>query len=251
MTETENQNSEVDQVAPVINENVNEINEVQKARQEADERNWKAMRTKNAELEKRLQQREEMLDKMMNAQLSNQAPPKPEIDEFDSISDEEFIPKGKVKQLVEKNAKKYAEQIAEQKVEEFYRKQQDSQYADRIARQYPDYLEIVNPETLSLLQEKEPELAKMIGDLKDPYKIGMQAYKYIKAMGYSQKATEVRREKEIEKAIEKSEKSIPSPASHDKRPIAQAFQLTDAMKKDLYREMHGYASMANSVPEMT
>ena len=37
----------------------------------------------------------------------------------------------------------------------------------------------------------------------------------------------------------------------DKRPIAQAFKLTDAMKKDLYREMHGYAALASSVPEMT
>jgi hypothetical protein len=39
--------------------------------------------------------------------------------------------------------------------------------------------------------------------------------------------------------------------AYDKRPIAQAFKLTDAMKKDLYREMHGYAASANSVPELT
>jgi len=57
--------------------------------------------------------------------------------------------------------------------------------------------------------------------------------------------------KDINEAIEQGEKAVTSPMAFDKRPIAQAFQLTDAMKKDLYREMHGYAAMASSVPEMT
>jgi hypothetical protein len=93
-------------------------------------------------------------------------------------------------------------------------------------------------------------LAATIADLKDPYKIGVQSYKYIKAMKISDSAKDVRREKELDKAIEKSEKAVTSPMAYDKRPIAQAFKLTDAMKKDLYREMHGYAAMASSVPEM-
>ena len=250
MTEMDNQNSEVEQVAPEVSNQVNEVNERQKLKEEADERNFKAMRLKNAELEKRLREREEMMDKILHAQMANSAPQKQEVDEFDSIGDEEFIPKGKVKKLVENNARKYAEEIADRKVAEYQRKQHESQFLDRLNRQYIDFSEIVNPETLSLLEEKEPELAQTIADLKDPYKIGMQSYKYIKAMGLSTKANEVRREKEIDKAIEKSEKSISSPSSHDKRPMAQAFKLTDAMKKDLYREMHGYASLANSVPEM-
>src|SRR5258706_16401712 len=102
---------------------------------------------------------------------------------------------------------------------------------DRLNRQYADFSEIVNPETLSLLEEKEPELAQTIADLKDPYKIGVQSYKYIKAMNISQKVPESRRQKEIEKAIDKSEKAVQSPVAFDKRPIAQAFKLTDAMKK--------------------
>ena len=94
-------------------------------------------------------------------------------------------------------------------------------------------------------------MAATIADLKDPYKIGVQSYKYIKAMGLTQSAKDSRREKEIDKAIEKSEKAVTSPMAFDKRPIVQAFKLTDAMKKDLYREMHGYAALASSVPEMT
>lgn len=250
MTENETQNSEVQEVAPQVETQVNEVNDAAKARQEAEERNWKAMRIKNAELERKLKERDEMFEKMLQAQLSQQAPQKQEVDEFDTIGADEFIPKGKVEKLVEKKAQKYAEEIAKREVEKHLKKQSDSQFMDRLNRQYSDFQEIVNPETLSLLEEKEPELAQTIADLKDPYKIGIQSYKYIKAMGLVQKAPEARREKQLEKAIQKSEKAVQSPAVYDKRPIAQAFQMTDAMKKELYREMHGYAALANSVPEM-
>ena len=250
MTEIQDQNSEVPEVAPQVEEQVNEVYDARKAKEEADERNFKAMRLKNAELEKRLRERDDMLDKVLQAQLSQQVNHQQVIDEFDSIGAEEFIPKGKVERLVEKKAQKYAEEIAKREVESYFQKQNQSQFLDRLNRQYSDFNEFVNPETLSLLEEKEPELAQTIADLKDPYKIGMQSYKYIKAMGLAQKAPEVRRQKEIEKAIDKSEKSIQSPMAYDKRPIAQAFKMTDAMKKDLYREMHGYAAMASSVPEM-
>jgi hypothetical protein len=250
MTETENQNSEVQEVAPQVEEQVNEVNDAAKAKQEADERNWKQMRIKNAELERRLKERDEMVEKMLQMQMSNQTPQKAEPDEFDSIGADEFIPKGKVERLVEKKAQKYAEEIAKREVERHIQKANESQFMDRLNRQYSDFSDVVNPETLSLLEEREPELAQSIAELKDPYKIGMQSYKFIKAMNLIQKVPETRRQKEVEKAIEKSEKSVQSPAAFEKRPIAQAFKLTDAMKKDLYREMHGYAAMASSVPEM-
>jgi hypothetical protein len=251
MTENENQNSGTIEVAPPVETQVSEVNDAVKARQEADERNFKAMRIKNADLERKLKERDEMFEKMLQAQMSNQAPPKQEIDELDSIGASEFIPKGTVEKLVEKKAQKYAGEIAKKEVENFFKKHNESQFLDRLHAKYNDFSEVVNPETLSLLEEREPELAQTIADLKDSYKIGVQTYKYIKAMGLAEKAPEVRRQKETEKAVEKAEKAIPSPAAFDKRPIAQAFKLTDAMKKDLYREMMGYASSASAVPEMS
>lgn len=248
MTE-EDLNSEVQQVAPEIENQVTEQNDAIKAKQEADERNWRAMRLKNAELEKRVKERDEMFEKLLAKQLETSQ--KPEPDEFDSIGAEEFIPKGKVEKLVERKALQYAEQIAKKEVEKHFKQQNDNQFLDRLNRQYSDFSDIVNPETLSLLEEKEPELAQTIADLKDPYKIGMQSYKFIKAMNLVSKAPESRREKEIEQKIAKAEKSVQSPAAYDKRPMAQAFKLTAAMKKDLYNEMMGYASSASSVPEMS
>lgn len=264
MTEIESQNSVVQEVAPQVENQVNEVNATQanqglengRSREEpVTNQHLKAMRLKNAELERELKQLREAQMQIMQAQLaSNQQPARQEIDEFDKIGDEEFIPLGKVKKLAEKNTQKVlknAEELVRQEVAKALQKQHQDQFMDRLNRQYSDFSEVVNPETLSILEEKEPELAATIADLKDPYKIGVQSYKYIKAMGLSQTAKESRREKEIDKAIEKQEKAVTSPMAFDKRPIAQAFKLTDAMKKDLYREMHGYAAMASSVPEMS
>lgn len=253
MTE-EVQNSEVQEVAPQEQNEVNEVNEPQRSQEPVTNQHLKAMRLKNAELERELKQLRDMQMQMMQAQIGNAAPAKQEIDEFDSIGDEEFIPLGKVKRLAERNSQKVlknTEELVRQEVQKALKKQEDNQFLDRLNRQYSDFNEFVNPETLSILEEKEPELAATIAELKDPYKIGVQSYKYIKAMGLSASAKDDRREKQIDKAITKSEKAVASPMSYDKRPIAQAFQLTDAMKKDLYREMHGYAALAGSVPEMT
>lgn len=248
------QNSEIQEVATQEQNQVNEVKESQSQQEPVTNQHLKAMRLKNAELERELKQMRDMQMQIMQAQLNNTAPQKQEVDEFDKLGDDEFIPLGKVKKLAEKNTQKMlknAEDLVKVEVEKALKKQQDGQFLDRLNRQYSDFSEIVNPETLSILEEKEPELAATIADLKDSYKIGVQSYKYIKAMGLSEKAKDVRREKEIDKAIEKSEKAVPSPMSFDKRPIAQAFKLTDAMKKDLYREMHGYAALASSVPELT
>lgn len=254
MTEIQNQNSEVYEVAPPVETQVNEVKETQQVQEPVTNQHLKAMRLKNAELERELKQLREAQMQMMQAQLANSQPVRQEVDEFDKIGDEEFIPLGKVKKLAEKNTQKVlknTEELVRQEVQKALQKQHQDQFMDRLNRQYSDFSEVVNPETLSILEEKEPELAATIADLKDPYKIGVQSYKYIKAMGLSQSAKEARREKEIDKAIEKSEKAVTSPMAYDKRPIAQAFKLTDAMKKDLYREMHGYAALASSVPEMT
>lgn len=242
-------NSEVPEVAPQVETQVSDADARLKAKEEADNRNFKAMRLKNEDLERKLKERDQFFEQMMQAQLAQNAP-KQEVDEIDSISADEYINKGKIEKLVEKKAQKFAEDIAKREVEKFYKAQQAGQFMDKLTRQFSDFNDIVTPETMSLLEEKEPELVKMIVESKDSYKIGLNCYKYIKAMNLADKVPDDRRVKEIEKALEKSEKAIQSPMGFDKRPIAQAFKLTDAMKNELFLEMHGYAALASSVPEM-
>lgn len=214
------------------------------------DRKFREMRLRQTELEKNLKLQMEMNEKLLEA-MSKNAPKQQEVDEFDAIGDDEFIPKGQVKKFVEKRAAKIAEEAAKREAERLMQQQYQSQFMDRLKRQYSDFEDVVNAETLSLLEEKEPELAQTISELKDPYKIGIQTYKYIKALKVVEDVPKERRQKEVEKRIQENEKTVQSPQVFDKRPMAQAFRISEADKNKLYEEMMGFARYASSVPELS
>ena len=199
------------------------------------------MRRKQRDLERDLKMQRDMNEKLM--QMSAQAnPPKQEIDELDAIGDDEFIPKGKVNKLVEKKAARIAEEIAKRETEKFFTQQHQSQFMDRLKSKYSDFEEVVNSETMALLEEQDPELATSIAELKDPYKIGMQCYKYMKAINLAEKVPATRRAKEVDKKLEQNAKTVQTPQAFDKRPMAQAFQMTKTELANVYKEMMGYAA---------
>lgn len=245
----EDQISENVEAAPQQSENhempVEQVAKVETPVEDKQERNFKAMRKRQDELERKLKEKDEMLDRYLHMHMTQQASQQPqEVDELDAISDDEFIPKGKVNKLVEKKAARIAQDIARQETEKFMKQHNELQFLDRLKKQYSDFDQVVNSETLSILEEQEPELAQTIADLKDPYKIGISSYKYIKALNLSEKSDDVRRAKEVEKKLEKNAKTVQTPQAYEKRPMAQAFKLTDSEKAKIYQEMMGYASQA-------
>lgn len=242
MDEVENKISEPAQVAPAETEirSEQEVRSTAVVEETQSDRDWKEIRARKKELERELKMQREMNERLLK--MTEQAAPQPkqEVDELDSIGDDEYIPKGKVKRLVEQSARKYAQQI----VQEETQRVQQSQFLDRLKRQFSDFDEIVNTETLALLEQNDPELASTIADLADPYKMGLQSYKYIKAAGLSAKVPQARRVKEVDKRIEENAKTVQSPQAYEKRPLAEAYRMTDADKSKLYEEMTGYASQA-------
>lgn len=235
MDEVENIGIEqVETAAPETESHVEQPTQEQPVQESRQDRNWREMRRKQDELLRKLKTQEEIIDRLM----SQKPPEKQEIDELETIGDDEYISVGKVKKLVEKKASKIAQEAAEKAL----REREQSQYLDRLKRQYTDFEEIVTPETLAILEEQDPDLATTIADLKDPYKIGMQTYKYIKAMGIANQAPQVRRVKEVEKRLEQNAKTVQSPQAYDKRPMAQAFKISEAEYKNLYQEMMQHAS---------
>lgn len=237
MTDDNEQMGVIESPTPVNESHETPVQQVDE-RKEAN-RAFAEMRVQNKQLAAELKsQREEM--ERWKAQMA----PK-EVDELDSIGEEEYIPKGKVDRLVNKRASKIAEEIAERKVQEMFHKQEQAQFLDKLNRQYGDFKDVVTPETLALLEEKDPELALTIAELKDPYKIGLQSYKYIKAMNLSEKVPEARRAKEVDKKLEENAKTVQTPQAYEKRPMAQAFRMTDAERSALYQEMMGFASQAS------
>jgi hypothetical protein len=206
------------------------------------DRNWKEMRQRQKDLEQKLKYHEEMNEKLLKLQLANQPVKALEVDELDAISDDEFLHKAQQKKLVKKELDPLQKRLED--LESQLHAQKQLQFIDNLRKKYSDFDEVVNVETMSLLEENDPELAQTIVELKDPYKIGMQTYKYIKAMNLTSKVPETRRSKEVEKKIESNAKTVQTPQAYDKRPMAQAFKLTDADKGELYKEMMGYASQA-------
>jgi hypothetical protein len=247
------QQSEILEVAPQVENHEIEANPVEEspqvevqAHETRQEKNWKELNKVKKELERELRMQREINERLLQMQ-----PPKPlvqEVDELDSISDDDYLSKAKNKKLVAREMEPIRHELESLKKELEQRRQYE--FLDKLKKQYSDFDEIVNNETLAILDEQEPELSESIAASKDPYKIGVQAYKYIKALNLAQKAPEIRRSKEVEKKLEKNAKTVQSPQVYDKRPMAQAYQLSESEKSKLWQEMHQYAKGASSVPEL-
>ena len=183
-------------------------------------------------LEEEIKKRDAMLELLLQKQ-STQAP-QTQVEEED-FPDEEYASGGHVKKIAKKALKPLEQKILD--LEKKIAQQEQEKQVSSLRDKYFDFDDIVNIDTLELLEKNEPDLAQVIGEIKDPYKMGLQSYKYIKALGLAEQVPNARRTKEVVKRIEKNEKSVQSPLAYDKRPMAQAMRLTEADKKALYEEM--------------
>jgi len=244
MDESQDQNSANQEVATLEQPNHESIEQQSQQSQVEDtqDRNWRAMRERQRELEITLKQQMEMNEKLLA--LASKAQPVVEVpDELDQLADDEFLPKGKVKKLVQKE-KEAIKREAVEEVKQLLQKQEQAKFMDHLRAKFSDFDEIVNKETLAILDKQEPELAQAISQGGDPFKTGVQCYKYIKALGLAAKVPEVRKAKEVEKKLEKNAQTVQSPLAYDKRPMAQAYKETEAERTALYNEMMGYARQA-------
>lgn len=219
--------------------------------EDRQERNWREMRRKNEELEKKAKAQEELIAGLLKQQiaLSQAGQSQEDVDELDSIPDADYIPKGQVKKLLKKEKELLKKEAREEAIK-VLQEQEKANFHQHLKNKFSDFDEVVTPETLELFEQNDPELAKTIAELNDPYKIGLQTYKYIKSMGLASKAPTHRRVKEVEKKIEQNAKTVQSPQAYDKRPMAQTFQMTEQLKHELWREMSQYGSMADGVPKI-
>lgn len=207
-------------------------------KEEAKERDWRAMRQRQKEMEMEIQQKNELLNRFMQSQ---QPQAKQEVVEAEE-PDEEYVPAGKVKGIARRTMQPLEKKILE--LEEKIAQQEQQKLIQSLRSSYSDFDDVVNVETLEMLEKNEPELAATIAQFKDPYKMGLHSYKYIKALGLAEKIPESRRSKEVVKKMEKNAKAVQSPTAYDKRPMAQAFKSTQADKTRLYEEMMQFASQA-------
>lgn len=214
-------------------------------REEINTRNWKRANEKRKQLERELQRRDIQIEELIKAVGKSTTSEPVEIDELDTIGDEDFIPKGKISKLVQREANKIRQETRKEVEMELHKREQ-SRWKQRLESKYPDFDDVVNLDTLDLLEQEDPEMAESIAELKDPYKLGLQTYKFIKASGLSDRVGSMRRGREVETKLKENAKTVQSPQVYDKRPLAQAYKLTEAEKTSLYAEMMSAASQAGS-----
>jgi hypothetical protein len=208
-------------------------------REEAKERDFRALRQRQKELEWENKQKDELLQRLMQQQQPKVEQPIAEPED----ADDDYVPAGRVKGIARKAVAPLEQKI--QELESKLAQQEQQKLIQNLRSQYSDFDDVVNVDTLEILEKQEPELAATIAQFKDPYKMGLHSYKYIKALGLLDKVPEARHKKEVVQKLERNAKAVQSPTAYDKRPIAQAYVSTQADNKRLYEEMMGYASKAN------
>lgn len=240
MDEVSEQNSN-EAVAPQETETTQEIQAEVKQPEEVKDPHWlKNLRKERQELA----QKNRMLEQLLAQQMQvKQQPVAQEEDFIDQLQKEEYVPGEKVAKGFKHLEAKFAKQLAE--VENKYKASAYNAQINELKRDYTDLEDIVNPETLQIVKEKNPRLAQTWAGL-DDYTLYVQAYPYIKHSGIMEDVPGFKRAKEVDKKLEQNKKTVPSPASFDKRPMAQAFdpnRLSKSQKDELQKEMQHFASL--------
>ena len=212
--------------------------------EDPQDKNWRELRKGKEVAEQKVQQAEEKLKmqeefiKNLMAQKQQPAPLPEPVEETVQIPQDEYPTFGQSQQS--------ARAIAREEFALLEKKRQEGLFKERLREKFTDFDTIVNPETIAILEKQQPELAATIADSKDSYKMGFQIYSFLKATNPNS-ADDRRHAKEVVDKIEKNEKSVQTPQAYNKRPMAQAFSMTNMSKDDknrLYEEMTGFAQQS-------
>ena len=211
--------------------------------QDHNDRNWRELRKSKEDWERKAKMQDELIQRILTQPglaAHPAAQPQMEEDYLQELAKEEYVPGEKVAKGLRKIEEKFEKKF--QEVEKRYASQHQSQLLNDLRREFPDFEDVVNSETIAILDETNPRLANAIASSKDPYMIAVQSYEYIKAKGISSKAAPSKRARETEAKLEQNKKIVQTPM--DKRPMAQAFSfdtLSADQKKSLAEEMYGNA----------
>lgn len=237
MTEEQTQNSAEAEVATQdqVQQHVEDSNNTQSHAQEDElkDRNWRQARQKMKDQEAMLKAQQQLIEQLRygNAPQKSDEP----------LDESGYLNAGKTRDLISREAEK----IAEAKIKEALAKSEQSRFHERLKVKYSDFDDVVNPESLALLEDENPDFADAVSSISDPYKQGIQVYNYLKSSNLIDKLPSRKRKKEVDQKIRKNESTVASPAQYDQRPMAQAFNMAQEDSSKLYKEMMSYAAQTS------
>jgi len=187
--------------------------------------NWRSLREKAQKAER---ERDELLKKLQEQQNSH----KQQQDDYKPIDDDDLASGKDIKRIEKQQAQRIA-QLEQQVIE------------SKLKSQYPDFDEVVNQDTLGMLQDVDPELAESLASNPNLYSKAVAVYKSIKRYGFAPDGpnnpqAHTRNKETVNKNVAKprtvtsiSPQQADSPLS---RANAFANGLTDELKEQRWKE---------------
>lgn len=222
-------NQELQKVSETIDEGLSKPKEDQ-------ERNWKAFREKQEQLQQELQkerQKREEYEQILYQKLTQGKETKEtESDELSSLSDDDWVNKKQSQKL----AQKLAQEEVKKALEQERLRQSEEMLPTRLKTQFQDFDAVVTEDNVKQLRTLEPEVALALSQIGDKYAQAVAAYKYIKM--FVPKAQE---QTEFKERVQKNAQKPGSLSSVGGSSLSQASNfekgLTPELKNQLWAEM--------------
>jgi hypothetical protein len=175
-------------------------------------RNFRRLREEKEKAEK---ERDELVRYLQSIQKPKET--EPEEDLNINVASDDLV-EGKVIHKLDKKYKKLERAFEEQRVYS----QQVAMEA-KILKQFPDFQDVVNDESVSRFNKEEPEIAESIGSCPDYYKKAIAAYKAIKrSEPHGKNLNRYEKEEEIIKRNMSKPKSVNYVSNNKKSPLHNA-----------------------------
>jgi hypothetical protein len=156
-------------------------------------------------------------------------------EELAKLSKEDLATIDHVDKKIDRSFKKRSKEVEEVRKEVEALKAQLEE--ERFRSKFPDLDEVLSQDNIEMLKKEDPEMARLIGSIKNTQEQAAMAYKYIKRI----MPTKIEEPSEKKKALENSKKPLSVQAISKTSAIgnAQAFEngLTKELKAQLYKEM--------------
>jgi ribosomal protein L17 len=159
------------------------------ARDNSKDHNFAQLRKSKEEAERRFQQ-QEMLNQQLASELNQlkaMVTPRAqdELDPYAAYGIERggLVEADKFAEAIKRErelSKKLARKEAEAVAEAMITKREKSAFGERLRNRYQDYDQVVNPENVELLAQRDPESAEVFEEIADDFKRREFAYKRIK-----------------------------------------------------------------------
>lgn len=192
------------------------------------DRNWRALRQKAEEAERRAEAAEKQIGEYTNL-LKGFVEGKQQTTEEEY--DESDIPTfGQTKKTIRTEAEKIAREIVKQTLAE--REELDA--PKRIRKELPDFDEVVTKENVDYLIENEPEIATLLKNEKSEYRKSMGAYKYIKSLKLNKDSVEAMKQD----ADRNMAKPVSPNAVGTRNSVGNANVFASGLTPDLKKQLH-------------